>query len=334
MVQIRYHSRMMEFQNALTRCQPVDFRKYVDIFSLEGNRLQTQRKQVYARGEELSSEFDKLITRIQQKANLSVDNIAKRCKVSRKQLSAWRTGRSAIPIRVLRQITSELGEKASSIVRFIDQLSGSKGAKILIPRTITPTLVEILGRFCGDGSCGIYGNETYKFSLKESASFVTLHSQDMARIFGIQGKVKHYPRVSENVIHSKPLVLLFQRIFGYRAGFHKSLHVKPPRFLEDLNWRTRSRFTTGLIDTEGSFYKDRSTRTITFEIKMRNSSLIREVGMAFKELGIHYNYYSRPKGNPTTFRIRSYGRESLRLLKDAFEPKNQRHLSQLTSFGL
>jgi transcriptional regulator with XRE-family HTH domain len=118
-----------------------------------------------------------LITLVQQKANLSLSNTAKRYKVSRKQLRAWRTGRSAIPIRVLRQITSELGEKASSVVRLIDELSGSKGAKILIPRAITPTLVEILGRFCGDGSCGIYDDGTCKFSLKEaSASFVALHS--------------------------------------------------------------------------------------------------------------------------------------------------------------
>jgi intein-encoded DNA endonuclease-like protein len=217
----------------------------------------------------------------------------------------------------------------------IEGLSSSRGSTILIPRSISPTLVEILGRFCGDGSCGIYDSSNYKFSLKErSGSFVELHSRDMKEIFAVKGRVVHYPRVSENVIYSKPLVLLFQQLFKYRDGFHKSLHVKPPELLDNLDWDLRKGFTTGLIDTEGSFYYDQSTRTVIFEIKMINSSLIQEVEKAFKEFDIQFNYSALPKADPTIFRIRSYGKKTLRLLKDVFEPKNQRHLSQFQSLRL
>jgi DNA-binding transcriptional regulator YiaG len=315
--------------------QKVYFRKYVDIFALEDTSTDTYRKQLYANGRLLPKRFNELITQYKRQMNVSFSELSKEYNISEKQMRAWRTGRTALPLRALKQLTSELHINPQSLQKLIDGLSSSRGSTILIPRLISPTLVEILGRFCGDGSCGIYDGSNYKFSLKErNGNFVELHSQDMDKIFAIKGRVVHYPRVSENIIYSKPLVLLFQQLFKYKDGFQKSLHVKPPELLDDLDWGLRKGFTTGLIDTEGSFYYDQSTRTVIFEIKMINSSLIQEVGKAFKEFDVQHNYSSFPKDNPTIFRIRSYGKKTLRLLKDAFEPKNQRHLNQFQSLRL
>ena len=315
--------------------QKVNFRNYVDILSLDKTRSKTYRKQLYAFGRLLPKRFNELITQYKRQMNVSFSELSKQYSVSEKQMRAWRTGKTGIPLRALNQLISELRINPHSIQDLIEGLSSSRGSTILIPRLISPTLVEILGRFCGDGSCGIYDGSNYKFSLKETnVNFVELHSQDMNSIFAIKGRVVHYHRVSENVIYSKPLVLLFQQLFKYKDGFQKSLHVKPPELLDDLDWSLRKGFTTGLIDTEGSFYHDQSTRTVIFEIKMINSSLIQEVGKAFKEFDIHYNYFSFPKNKPMIFRIRSYGKKTLRLLKDVFEPKNQRHLNKFQSLRL
>lgn len=325
----------MKTLNVPANLQKANFRKYIDIFSLEDTRTQTYRKQLYTIGRLLPKRFNELITRYKHQMNVTFSELSKKYNISEKQMRAWRTGKTALPLRALKQISSELQINPQSMQDLIEGLSSSRGSTILIPRSISPTLVEILGRFCGDGSCGIYDGGNYKFSLKErSGSFVELHSRDMKEIFAVKGRVVHYPRVSENVIYSKPLVLLFQQLFKYRDGFHKSLHVKPPELLDNLDWDLRKGFTTGLIDTEGSFYYDQSTRTVIFEIKMINSSLIQEVEKAFKEFDIQFNYSALPKADPTIFRIRSYGKKTLRLLKDVFEPKNQRHLSQFQSLRL
>lgn len=311
-----------------------NFRHYVRILELEDSSFLAQRAQLYARGKDLSDQFDQLIDQIKQQTNLTISKIAKKYQISEKQLRSWRKGRSAIPVTILKQISKELNIDPGAIENNIDELSSARGQKIKIPRIIDSTLLEILGRFCGDGSCGCYEG-TYKFSLKEKGKeFVELHSQDMKKIFSLKGKVVVYPNVAENLIYSKPLVLLFQRIFQYRPGFQKSLNVKPPLFLRKVDWETRKSFTTGLIDTEGSFYSDTANRTVTFEIKMKNRFLIDEVRRAFDRLGVAHNYYATPKDDPLIFRVRSYGKDSLHKIREVFELKNKRHLKQLERFNI
>jgi hypothetical protein len=156
----------------------------------------------------------------------------------------------------------------------------------------------------------------------------------MKEIFGIKGKVINYPNVAENVINSKPLVLLFQQIFKYTEGFHKTFSVKPPSFLRSLNWAERKYFTTGLMDTDGSFYYDKSTRTVMFEIKMKNPYLIEEVRFAFNVHNINYDYRAYPIENPEVYRVRAVGKETLKSIKTNFNPKNEKHLKKLKSFNL
>jgi len=308
------------------------FRNDINIFEFKGNLSEKQREQIYANGKNLFQLFDQYITKFKQQEGLNFSEIATKFNISEKQLRAWRIGRSPIPLKALKTITKELNIDKKIIENEIEELSSSRGNPIKIPRITTPKLVEIFGRYCGDGSCGIYKGGDYKFSLKEKGKeFVKLHSEDMNSIFGIKGGVINYANSSENVIRSKPLVLLFQKIFEYKDDFNKTFDIKPPHFLKDLDWIIRKHFTTGLIDTEGSFYYDNSSQAYFFEIKMKNSYLNNEVKTAFDEFGIPYNYY-QPR--PNTYRIRISNRWNIKLIKEIFEPKNKRHLDLLERFGI
>ena len=190
-------------------------------------------------------------------------------------------------------------------------------------------LIEILGRFSGDGSCGVY-NGDYKWSLKEEGKrFVRLNSRDMQTIFGNGGVYIDHDTYAENLIRSKPLVLLFQQIFNYTDFFDKTYNAIPPYFLDDINWNCRKFYTTGLIDTEGSFYY--SNKAYHFELHMVNEWFVNEVAYAFEEYKIPYNKKQTKSGN---HKLISYGKQNCSLIADIFEVKNEKHLKKLIEWDI
>jgi hypothetical protein len=122
---------------------------------------------------------------------------------------------------------------------------------------------------------------------------------------------------------------LFQQIFDYTEGFEKTYHIEPSSFLDFTDWDDRKFFTTGLIDTEGSFYY--TNKSYYFEIHMVNKYLLGEVAEAFDEFGIPY-YYKLSKKND--FKIISYGKDNSNLILDIFEIKNEKHLRKLAKWGI
>jgi len=303
-----------------------NFREYFRIFDLASDTVLDSKRNLYASGKHLPQFFDRIVRLLRRDYNMTMQEIAQSLKISYKQLRAWRKGRAPIPLNILKYITRKLNIDKRIVENKIDELSSSKGSKIKIPLHISAKLINVLGRFCGDGSCGVYGGKTYKFSLKErSRNFVELHAKDMEELFGVRGKVVTYHNFSENVIYSKPLVLLFCNIFQYHTDFTKTYDVKIPEFIKKTVWNKRVNFTRGLIETEGTFYYNKSTKSIVFEIKMRNKHLIEEVKEAFENFQIPYNYYSMNN----IFRIRCYGKNTINLIRNIIQPKNERLLNQL-----
>lgn len=306
----------------------MNLRDYISIVDLERDRILNYREQLYARGRNLLLKFNHIIELIREQHNLSLNQLAKDFGVSVKQLRKWRYGETPIPLRILKMLT-EGNSLQMDIENEIEYISSSRGKKVKIPRKISPLLIEILGRFSGDGSCGIY-NGDYKWSLKEEGKrFVRANLRDMETIFGIGGIYIDYDTYAENLIRSKPLVLLFQQIFDYTEGFEKTYHIEPPYFLDYIDWDNRKLFTTGLIDTEGSFYY--TNQSYYFEIHMVNEYLVNEVALAFDEFDIPYNYKQRSNNR---FKLISYGKVNCSLILDTFEIKNEKHLIKLADWGL
>ncbi len=303
-----------------------NLRDYISLFELEGE-IDSYREQLYAEGRNLLLKFNHLIDIVRENTNLSLTQLANIFEISTKQFRKWRNGESPIPLRVLKIICQLCNVNQHNIEEEIDFISSSRGIGINIPTKITPLLIEVLGRFSGDGSCGIYDGE-YKWSIKEEGKrLVRTNLRDMETLFGIRGEYIDNGSYAENLIRSKPLTLLFQRIFNYHPFFEKTYDIRPPHFLNDICWEHRKYFTTGLIDTEGSFYY--YNQSYYFEIHMVNSYLLDEVAKAFDEYGIPFNYKTRNNGN---FQILSYGRININLINELFEIKNDKHLRKLATW--
>lgn len=307
----------------------MNLRDYISITELERNISSDYREQLYASGRNLLLKFNYTIDLLKQQYKINLKQVAEIFDVSEKQLRCWRYGDSPIPLRILKFLSEKNGFITNELENEIDFVSSSRGISIIIPRKISPLFIEILGRFSGDGSCGKY-NGDYKWSLKEEGKrFVRINSRDMETIFGIGGKFIDYGTYAENIIYSKPLVLLFQQIFDYTEEFKKTYYIEPPYFIDDIDWNTRKYFTTGLIDTEGSFYY--TNQSYYFEIKMVNYRLINEIIEAFDQFGIPYNYKEKKKGK---FRVISYGIINCSLISEIFEIKNEKHLGKLAKWGI
>ncbi len=307
----------------------IDFRDYICIFDLEIEAPRNYREQLYASGRNLLLKFNHMIELVKENYKMTLSDLSGNFRVSIKQLRNWRIGTTPIPLRILNELVELGGIDENFIETEIDYLSSSRGNQTKIPRKISPMLIEILGRFSGDGSCGEYDGD-YKWSLKEEGKrFVRLNSRDMETIFGNGGVYIDYNTYAENLIRSKPLVLLFQQIFEYTDVFNKSYDILPPYFLDFLNWNHRKFFTTGLIDTEGSFYY--SNHSYYFELHMVNKSLVDEVANAFGEYRIPYNRKHTKSGN---FKLITYRRDNCSLISDIFEIKNEKHLRKLIEWDI
>jgi transcriptional regulator with XRE-family HTH domain len=311
---------------------------FFSVFNLQEDRQLKQREQLYAEGNNLSKLVNELILKLKENNGLTILAIAKKLQVSDKQLRAWKRGKSAVPLRVLKTLADELNIELTKIEICIDRISSSNGAKVIIPKNVTSKLIEIFGRFCGDGSCGIYSqhnNKTdYKFSFKEKQKeFVYLHATDMKTVFGIHGTVIDYGNHAENIIRSKPLVLFFMKIFEYKDNFNKSLNGKPPVLLRSLPWTKRKYFTTGLIDTEGCFYKSKD-ENILFTIKMINKHFIDEIKEAFDYFNITYSSQTYKEKKSTFYYVRVSKQNDISHIIEIFELKNKRHYDRLHKFGL
>lgn len=307
----------------------MNLREYINIFELENDSIQNYREQLYVSGTNLILAFNYYIDLTKENKEINLSQLANLLQISDKQLRAWRCGYSPIPLNILKIFSQENKEIQYEFENKIEYISSSRGKKIRIPRNINSVFIEILGRFSGDGSCGIY-NGDYKWSLKEEGKALILRNMsDMESVFGISGKYIDYDSYAENLIRSKPLVLLFQQIFNYGNGFRKTYSIQPPSFLKDLNWNIRKSFSTGIIDTEGSFYH--TNQSYFFEINMVNRSLIDEVASCFDEFSIPYNLKF---GNKSNIKLISYGRTNIQLIYDIFKIKNSKHLIKLEKFGI
>jgi transcriptional regulator with XRE-family HTH domain len=307
--------------------EKLDFRDWIDLFDLEPDIPINYREQLYVCGRNLLLKFNHLVELLIERNNLSYSKLAKLFNVSDKQLRNWRTGKTPVPLKILKIVSNQYGVDKKKIENEIDYISSSKQIKVNIPRTITPLLIEILGRFSGDGSCGVYQGD-YKWSFKEEGKkFVNQNLRDMELIFGISGTYIDYGTYAENLIRSKPLVLLFQQIFDYENDFEKTYEITLPFFLYNIDWEYRKYFTTGLIDTEGSFYY--SNQSYYFEIHMVNKNMIMEVANAFDAFGIPYK---RKHRNFEEFKLISYGKLNCSLISDIFEIKNEKHIRKLINW--
>ncbi len=307
----------------------INFRDWIDLFELEQDIPNKYREQLYVSGRNLLLKFNHLVELLIERNNIDYSELATLFNVSDKQLRNWRTGKTPIPLRILKFVSNQDGIDKRMIENEIDYILSSRHIQINIPRTVSSLLIEILGRFSGDGSCGMYDGD-YKWSFKEEGKkFVNQNLRDMETIFGIGGTYIDYGTYAENLIRSKPLVLLFQQIFDYNKDFKKTYDVDLPFFLYTVDWEYRKYFTTGLIDTEGSFYC--SNQSYYFEIHMVNKHMINEVANAFSEYGIPYN---RKHRNYQEFKLISYGRSNCNLISEIFEIKNEKHIRKLINWGI
>lgn len=308
----------------------LNLKDYINILDLIPNKKLPYREQLYATGRNLVPLFNQYVEKIKRNSNASLTQIANNLEISIKQFRKWRNGMSPIPLRILQNFSGENINVKKSFENAIDYISSSRGIRVKIPQQISPLLLEIFGRFSGDGSIGAYKNGEYRFRLKEEGKqLVKQHLIDMNRIFEINGTYTDYGNYAQAEILSKPLVRLFQQIFDYDDDFNKTYYGKPPPLLKNTEWYLRKYYTTGLIDTEGSFYY--TNQSYYFEIHMVNKYFINEVAEAFNAVGLQYNYYKLPN---KTIRIRCYNRINCNLIKNIFEIKNDKHLTKLKSWGI
>jgi len=308
----------------------LNFYQYIDILNLEQEEISNYRQELFAVGKNLPKILEIIIQKIRIKSNLTLSQIASSLSITDTHLRRLRRGNSPIPLRILNHLSKNNENLRIKIKENIEYIASSKGVKIRIPKKITPLLIEILGRFSGDGSCGCYDND-YKWSFKEEEkSFVRKNIKDVYKIFDIEGKFIDYNTWAEHEIKSKALVLLFYQFFpGIKAEI-KTYSGKPPCIIYNINWNLRKYYTTGLIDTEGSF--SFYNHSYIFEIKMANPYFIREVECAFIEFGIPYIY--KALRNNTIHRIRVFNKINLSLIKEIFKIKNKKHLRKFKSWKI
>lgn len=318
----------------------MSFRDYIDILNLTSDeelyntqngitRIYNQRD-IFARGDNLPTLFDRVIREVSYHNQLSLTQIADSLGISDTQLRRLRNGTRPIPLRILRKICGSNNNAKKTFENAIDCVSSSAGKTIRIPQQITPLLVEILGRFSGDGASGSYEGGEYRWRLREGGKqFVYQQIADMQQVFGIIGTYKDEGNHALFEINSKPLVRLFQQLFEYNENFNKSLYGIPPQLLYHLNWDLRRYYTTGIIDTEGSFYY--TNQAYYFEIHMANSHFVLEACRAFDYVGIPYDYHIRNNG---TYRLRVYNQNNMPIIRDSFEIKNEKRLTTIRNWEL
>lgn len=81
----------------------MNFRNFIDIFTLNKKKPKKYREQLYASGNRLSYIFDELIQKIREKNNIKLSQIADYFNVSNKTLRVWRNGSSPIPLNHTRK---------------------------------------------------------------------------------------------------------------------------------------------------------------------------------------------------------------------------------------
>lgn len=231
------------------------------------------REQARATGPNLPNKFSELLRRVTARNNTTIEKFAESLGYSDKQLRVWKEGKAAIPLKVLVKIWQMGKHNLRDLEDSIEKLKVYRGCEMTVPKELTPTIAEIVGRHCGDGSCTM-SNGDYRVTLTETSALIAKHNEQLKTIFGIEPSVEKITvTIDKSIVNSKIYCRFFTKIMKIPSG-KKTLIAEEPDLIRNAGLEFRKRFVRGLVDTEGSLYFDKANGTWVLEVNMVNENLI------------------------------------------------------------
>lgn len=279
------------------------------------------REQVRATGKHLHKIFAELLLNITQENKITIEEFAKSINYSDKQLRVWREGKAAIPIQVLVKIWKMSKHDLNELEDSIDFLKVYRGSEVRIPRELTPEIIEIIGRHCGDGSCTLSKNKDYRVTLTEHKSLIDVHNRQLKEIFNIEASVeKINQNIYKSIVNSKVYSRFFIKVIKIPSG-NKTTTVKEPEIIKNTEFEKRKFFVRGLVDTEGSLYHDNANGTWVLEVNMNNHALISSISEVLE----HYDIKHKILNKKNSYSLRIVGKEKIIKYFDSFGTSNAKY---------
>lgn len=291
------------------------------IYNLHKVEDKNWRSWIRATGKELPKTFCMSLKKLKEEESKDYKTICSELFVTHKMLTDWMSGRRAIPLWVLKTLEEKTNIK---LINKIENLSvyGSQDIKVPI---LSKKLVEIIGRHCGDGSCGIYKN-TYRVNIKEHKSLLERHKKDLRETLGINSDIKSDGVVYYIDNYSKIFSRIITEIFCIPLGEEKTYKAKEPLIIKSLPLKTRKYFLRGLIDTDGWIYYYKKNKTFILGFKVVNEHLANSVYDILTLL--NFRAHKRIKGK--YFQVDFVGKSNIKRYLEVVGSKNYRLLNKVT----
>ncbi len=253
--------------------------------------LKNWQAAVFARGENLNCAVNRKFESVQNKYHLSEYKLAEKLGTTRMAIRKWRGkhGKRPVPMPLLNLIG--FNKKDYLCIEYIKMYQSRQW--IRFPRKLTPLLSEIIGRHVGDGSITKATN-CIKLATSDIA-FAKLHSEEFNKTFGVKPAIiKAKGKCFEVIINSKPLCILFNKIFEQPLG-EKAKIAHEPKIIIKGGKTYEIPFLRGIADTDGSVWRTKSNR-LAFEIGSISKRLIHDCQRILNSQGFStYIFYVRDK---------------------------------------
>lgn len=292
---------------------------------LENRDSDPWQRNIFVRGKNLNLIINEIINSVQRKEDVSERTLCKRLRISRNTLRKARgkNGLMGFRFSLIKKFLKFLQRKeqikfSKLINEKIEEISYYQSRQwARIPRRITASLAEILGRHAGDGSIT---KSTHTIALTaNNKKFAELSKMDFKNVFGLLAKVRKERTYWMTKINSLALTLIFNKIFGMPIG-KKSDTVRIPKIIRESDIICKTAFLRGLIDTDGSVFLNKQGKPV-LEIYSNSKQLLLDSQEIIALLGVEAKLNSRMKKGKERYILRVSVNDTIPLL-NRIELKN------------
>lgn len=203
----------------------------------------------------------------------------------------YKWGKKGIPIQRFYNLLSFwqrfCGKTNFEVTRKWDEVFNSnftlsvsnKGAKTVLPKSITPKLSYLIGWICGDGHFYDQGNHyLVKISEKSVPQLELVLKPLFHELFSIDPPIfRRYMGSYAIQVGSKPIHRFFTRALGVRVG-------EIPSFIDSFDRTNKAFFLAGIFDAEGYVANGRYRLTIS----QANKAFLEKLRRLFTEFNLDW----------------------------------------------
>ncbi len=191
---------------------------------------------------------------------------------------------------------NEITKQWNNIHNICKISSFSKPEKIILPKSLTPSLSYLIGFIVGDGCFDSYGSH-YRIKISEQKiEQLDFLKNIIVKIFGVKCLIRNEGsnRQKSNflIINSKPVFRFLTKVLRIKVG-------EVPKFIKQSDIENKKYFMRGIFDADGSV--DPKYIRCRIRLFQKSSDLLRDIINMLKEVEISangpYNQMKKPSKN-------------------------------------